>query len=245
MKLDRDRMLRARERLGYGIEKTAEVAEISKNSVLRAEHEEDIRPLTARKIAAALGVQVADLLSDAKKAPAPLSREWALSTADDAFRRGVRDAPMEELRGLIAELVAGEQPRLFEDERDEKPPADVLYKRSVLFARALIVREELLKRGEEPPENWILALRRYVNALELTEDPALGRFKAEKNFPPDQMAAFLAEDERDNERIRREMENLDVEDLRALRLASPALRKLSEALRESRERRNRRRSEVG
>jgi DNA-binding XRE family transcriptional regulator len=47
--------------LGYGIEKTAEEAGVSKNSVLRAEHEKDIRPITARKIAAALRVPVAHL----------------------------------------------------------------------------------------------------------------------------------------------------------------------------------------
>lgn len=72
MKLDRDRLIRAREMLGYGVEKTAEEAGVSKNSVLRAEHEEDIRPGTARKIAAALGVAVADLLeADTPKGQAP------------------------------------------------------------------------------------------------------------------------------------------------------------------------------
>jgi DNA-binding XRE family transcriptional regulator len=62
LKLDRTKLQRARELLGYGIETTAEKAGVSKNSVLRAEHEEDIRPVTARKIAAALKVEVRDLL---------------------------------------------------------------------------------------------------------------------------------------------------------------------------------------
>jgi transcriptional regulator with XRE-family HTH domain len=64
VKLDRDNLIRARERCGYSIETVAEEAGIAKNSVLRAEHGEDIRPLTARKIAAALGVEVADLYAD-------------------------------------------------------------------------------------------------------------------------------------------------------------------------------------
>jgi transcriptional regulator with XRE-family HTH domain len=64
LKLDRDNFIRARERLGYSIETVAEKAGIAKNSVLRAEHGEDIRPLTARKIAAALGVEVAELYAD-------------------------------------------------------------------------------------------------------------------------------------------------------------------------------------
>lgn len=66
MKLDRSKVIRAREMLGYGVEKTAEEAGVSKNSVLRAEHEEDIRPVTARKIAAALGVRVADLIGESE-----------------------------------------------------------------------------------------------------------------------------------------------------------------------------------
>jgi transcriptional regulator with XRE-family HTH domain len=65
VKLDRDNLIRARERLGYSIETVAEEAGIAKNSVLRAEHGEDIRPLTARKIATALGVEVADLYAGA------------------------------------------------------------------------------------------------------------------------------------------------------------------------------------
>lgn len=78
MKLDRDRLQRAREMLGYGLEKTAEEARISKNSVLRAEHEEDIRPVTARKIAAALNVPVADLIGESEtlKAQPPLPDFW-------------------------------------------------------------------------------------------------------------------------------------------------------------------------
>jgi transcriptional regulator with XRE-family HTH domain len=77
LKLDRDKLIRAREMLGYGLEKTAEEAGVSKNSVLRAEHEEDIRPVTARKIAAALDVRVADLIGESEnlKAEAPPSPE--------------------------------------------------------------------------------------------------------------------------------------------------------------------------
>ncbi len=197
---------------------------------------------TLAKIAEGYDVPVEELLEEpvgAGKDEAPLSPEWALSTPDEAFRRSVEGASTEELRGLIVELVAGEHPRLFEDERTEKPPADVLYRRSASFARALVVREELLRRGEEPPENQVLALRRYMNALELTEDPALGRYKAEAIFAPDQVAAFLAQDERDNERIKAELAKLSPEDVSALVAASPVLSKLSEAFRKGQERRDR------
>ncbi len=80
MRYSREKMQRARERLGYSIEMVGEQAGLSKNSVLRAEHEGDIRPLTARKIASALGVEVVDLIKEgtvAPKAPAPPQPEVA------------------------------------------------------------------------------------------------------------------------------------------------------------------------
>ena len=82
MKLDRDKLIRAREMLGYGIETVAEEAGVSKNSVLRAEHEEDIRPLTSRKIAAALGVRVADLIGESEnlKVQPPLPFNGPMAT---------------------------------------------------------------------------------------------------------------------------------------------------------------------
>lgn len=89
LRFDRESVLRARERLGYGIEKTAEEAGVSKNSVLRAEHGEDIRPVTARKIAAALGVRVADLIreSETLKAQPPPSQGTLFNGGSDEERR--------------------------------------------------------------------------------------------------------------------------------------------------------------
>jgi transcriptional regulator with XRE-family HTH domain len=74
LRLDGNKVRRARERLGYSMETAAEIGGVSKNSVLRAEHGEDIRPLTARKIADALAVRVPDLVDEATdpKAQAPL-----------------------------------------------------------------------------------------------------------------------------------------------------------------------------
>ncbi len=76
MKLDGEKVRRARDQLGLSIELVGEEAEVAKNSVLRAEHGEDIRPSTARKIAAALRARVAELLpeeegAESKKAAAP------------------------------------------------------------------------------------------------------------------------------------------------------------------------------
>jgi transcriptional regulator with XRE-family HTH domain len=56
----------------------AQQAGTSKNTVMSAEHGADIRPTTARKIAEALGVEIADLLgeSDSPKAQPPLPDFW-------------------------------------------------------------------------------------------------------------------------------------------------------------------------
>ncbi len=64
LKLSRKRMQHARDRLGYSLVMVAEEAGVAENTAIRAEHEEEIRPGTARKIAAALGVRVADLIGE-------------------------------------------------------------------------------------------------------------------------------------------------------------------------------------
>jgi transcriptional regulator with XRE-family HTH domain len=133
LKLDRDRLLRARELLGYGLEKTAEEAGVSKNSVLRAEHGAEIRPVTARKIAGALGVEVADLLGAShpkafEALDTPLARSsleefevrlWGLGNEADA--RALFDAVRHEraaLEGWMAGYAAAPSAERFAARRD-------------------------------------------------------------------------------------------------------------------------------
>lgn len=112
MRFDRDKLIRARELLGYGLEKTAEEAGVSKNSVLRAEHGEDIRPLTSRKIAAALGVEVVDLIEEPWS---PRLKRWL--QANNALRILMTD---EEVLENFERLAAGSDrqaiPNRFEQE---------------------------------------------------------------------------------------------------------------------------------
>lgn len=61
----------------------------------------------------------------------------------------------------------------------------------------------------------------------------LGCFKGDLFLPTEVMEAFGTRDAQENERLRREAENLTAKDIRALILASPAFRKLSKALEES------------
>lgn len=64
LKLSRKRMRYARDRLGYSLVMVSEEAGVAEGTAIRAEHEEEIRPGTARKIAGALGVRVADLMKE-------------------------------------------------------------------------------------------------------------------------------------------------------------------------------------
>jgi len=87
LRLDNVKVRRARERVGLSIESAAENAGVAKGSFLRAEHGEEIRPSTARRIAEnGLGVRVADLVPDAAELPSkadiPSSLEELLAWAE-------------------------------------------------------------------------------------------------------------------------------------------------------------------
>jgi transcriptional regulator with XRE-family HTH domain len=111
LRFDGDKVHRARELLGYGLDKTAEEAGVAKNSVLRAERGEEIRHSTARKIAAALGIRVADLLTE--EAIDPLAQ--ALASQDRLFNGArERDAFLERVRDYIEVRVTHYETRLAE-----------------------------------------------------------------------------------------------------------------------------------
>jgi transcriptional regulator with XRE-family HTH domain len=65
--------------------------------------------------------------------------------------------------------------------------------------------------------------------------PKVPRQLSLEDFPAEQVAAFLAESERDKEWMRRELEKLSANDIREMLLASPPLRRLSEAYRKEAE----------
>jgi hypothetical protein len=55
--------------------------------------------------------------------------------------------------------------RTREDERDEPLPREEATARAVAFARVSIVRDELQRRGAEPPERFIVGYRQALEAL--------------------------------------------------------------------------------
>jgi transcriptional regulator with XRE-family HTH domain len=64
VKLDADKVRWQRDSRGWTLETTAENAEVALGTVLRAEHGEDIRPSSGRRIARAFDVDISELVPD-------------------------------------------------------------------------------------------------------------------------------------------------------------------------------------
>jgi transcriptional regulator with XRE-family HTH domain len=168
VKLDGDKVQWARERLGYSMETTAEVAGVAKNSVLRAEHGGDIRPVTARKLAGALGLRVEELLPKAQAplpfdvpaaAPNPLSDAvtlWAMPQGD--FLRVLSESDDETLLEIYRR-IDGERTALELEYRNDESgrAARSAFLRAV--ERRMVVLLTLVERGVAPtdPERASLA----------------------------------------------------------------------------------------
>jgi len=96
VKLDADKVRWHRDSRGWTLDTTAEKAEVALGTILRAEHGEDIRPSSGRRIARAFGVDVSELVPDKPGvlvhplAEAPeAGRPSIIDIASDAARRQV------------------------------------------------------------------------------------------------------------------------------------------------------------
>ena len=128
MKLDADKVRWHRDSRGWTLETTAEKAEVALGTVLRAEHGEDIRPSSGRRIARAFGVDISELVPDRPGVTAPKAK--ALSSSgqpssetppkaskprlEEHFDR-VSAAEVEYLNWILADLwrlgLPGEKPK--------------------------------------------------------------------------------------------------------------------------------------
>jgi transcriptional regulator with XRE-family HTH domain len=95
-----------------------------------------------------------------------------------------------------------------------------------------------IETGKRSPHSAsVMKLARALECDVADLYPKVPRQLSLEDFPTEQVAAFLAENERDNERIRRELEKLSAKEIREMMLQSPPLRRLSEAYRKEAERR--------
>jgi transcriptional regulator with XRE-family HTH domain len=106
-----------RERRMWTQARLADVAGVSPTTVSGIESGRILRPHfgTLRKLARALGVEPEELLSvpesEESEANSPLSLEWAMSSGEEEFERGLEGASIARLNSLFREL-GEEQGRL-------------------------------------------------------------------------------------------------------------------------------------
>jgi transcriptional regulator with XRE-family HTH domain len=127
VKLDSAKVRWHRDRLGWTLDTLAEQAEVAEGTALRAEHGEDIRPSSGRRIARAFGVDISELVPEkpgatrpkvAASPPSPPkpaaeeewretpSLEWALAAPDKEFESWIETAKVPELHKVMALLNA-------------------------------------------------------------------------------------------------------------------------------------------
>ncbi len=176
-----ERVRAGRKALHLSQEEVARRAGVSLNQVNRLERGEIVDPhfSTLAGLASALDMQISELVGEPSlplgDGDAPQARRtgalptWALTPDMDLFRRRISEESTDTLRDLAMQLVGGELPQTSEDLRED-PAARAAV--AVNFTRAVIVRHELVERGEDPPENFLLVLRRHMDALGLREQSA-------------------------------------------------------------------------
>jgi transcriptional regulator with XRE-family HTH domain len=181
LKLDPAAVIEARERLGLTIEMAADRADVSKNSIGRAEHGLDIRPVTARRIARGLGLEVADLYP---KAPAP--------------QPSLKGLQRDEARNLVeraAGIVEGYS-RRWEAELELLAEADIYpYGKEIEVTRFFLELVEALTGsglmdlanswaagGDDASPIEVAAGRRLVDAAEEADETAMQVRDAERDM---------------------------------------------------------------
>lgn len=219
---------RIRRERGLSQQELADKAGIGQDSISAIETgKHEPHPRTLRKLANALGVEVADFFREpalAGKAEAPEAGRPKVAASLSLREASAARPEFSELPGLMAA-------------RERRG-----YSRNELAARSGVASSEIAELEEGTREADSDILDRLTAGLSATP--------GELGFPPETYAAFLEADEADNERIQRALAELSPSELRVLLkhalLKSPGLRKLHEALNEeSPEPRSSKRPEAG
>jgi transcriptional regulator with XRE-family HTH domain len=150
-------------------EELAEKAGVSARSVAGYEAGAGARPGTVRNLAAALDIEVMDLLEDYPKARTPLRDNWASSFPEERFRRAVEEADTSELVQAMKRHVGNRPGQSIDNYRQDKESAMAAgLEQAAVFAHALIVDQELRARGhEEDPAEFLPDYRRWREATGL------------------------------------------------------------------------------
>ncbi len=163
---------RLRRERGLSQQELADKAGIGQDSISAIETgKHEPHPRTLRKLANALGVEVADFFREpalAGKAEAPREAGrlpgWATTSDLNILNQNVSEVPTEELHNLVKRLAQNLRwNRTLEGVRSELRSES--HARVLNLSRTNAIVEELRRRGEEPPEEYLMAHRQWLKAM--------------------------------------------------------------------------------
>jgi transcriptional regulator with XRE-family HTH domain len=166
-----DRLAELRERRALTLRELAEMSGVAADTINQIElgHRKP-RPSTLRKLARALEVDIDQFYAEpalAGKAEAPETGrlpEWATTSDLNVLNQNANEASSEELRELVIQLAKDLRwNRTLEDARNESRSESIA--RVLNQARINALAEELRRRGEEPPEEYVAAFRQWLKAM--------------------------------------------------------------------------------
>jgi transcriptional regulator with XRE-family HTH domain len=151
----------------------AKASGVAQNTISEIElGKREARPGTLKKLADALGVEIADFFP---KGHSPLSAKRALTLADsDAFRREAREASTEELQQTALELARFTKPQTREELVRDKDNKEIhlkeAHRRVIAHERIGIINVVLDDRGAPSPVE--LVARQFNDAMSPAEEPS-------------------------------------------------------------------------
>src|SRR5918911_5704127 len=150
-----------RERRMWTQARLADEAGVSPTTVSGIESGRISRPHfgTLRKLAGALEVEPEELISlsgsDESEVPSTLSLEWAMSSGEEEFERGLEGASIERLNSLLGELGAeqGRLRRLYGEVRGSEQRRLVKTLIRQVAANSGSVEASITAQKDKPPEH--------------------------------------------------------------------------------------------
>jgi transcriptional regulator with XRE-family HTH domain len=188
MKLDADKVRWHRDSRGWTLETTAEKAEVALGTVLRAEHGEDIRPSSGRRIARAFGVDVSELVPEkpgrikepalAGKADAPREAGPEEEQSSEAPSPPQLETETDEERRVVPESADSLQ-RYIDDMKEFKDLREAQMEdiERGVESRALVIQMELADKG-------LRDLLKELGTLDFVEAVTAGRQMADPKAIP-------------------------------------------------------------
>ena len=209
-----------------GLAKRAGVARDTISYAERGHH--SLQATTLSKIARALNKAPSELLAEEER----LAPKVRSSSPEPSFNDVLADERREDLYDMVMaaarrQAVQDKQAanRAFESER---PQTYFMHHENEVVPRLLEYPADELAGTLVEMGRRVVQLEQAQAEQSRSETQEYSALLEEKGFPSEQIAAYLAENARDEEFIRHELEKMSAKDFLKALLASPALRRIRE-----------------